>query len=98
LFTIVKRFFRKVSDRKEQQVCDSSELDELISKAINSKFNSITDKVIEDVSDLKADYLKRYLEVRMNANDAFLSHLSSKVDVLQLKFVEMQNNLLNDES
>lgn len=34
----------------------------------------------------------------MNSNDAFLSHLSSKVDLIQLHVLDIQNKLLEDGS
>lgn len=59
---LLKRFFHKRVDVKKIQEFDSSTLDKLISNAVEAKFDDITSKVISDVNDLKADYLKRYLD------------------------------------
>lgn len=70
-------------------------LHEKIQEEVDKKFNALTDNLISEVNDLKSDYLKRYLEVRMNANDAFLTHLTTKLDVLEQEVSSVKHALLD---
>ncbi len=68
---------------------------EHINELVSLEAKRYLEAYITDVNCLKTDYLKRYLEVRMDSNVNLMKSLSSRVDLLASTINETQN-LLED--
>ncbi len=75
---------------------------ERIKKLVRSELKIELEKYIVDVNDLKSDYLKKYLESRMNNNnlsidrlDSISSELSNRLYALEERINEKEDGQLD---
>jgi hypothetical protein len=70
------------------------EVDAKISEEVNKKFDALTGGLITDISDLKSDYLKKYVETRLDCNQTFIKQLATRLDMLETKCLDIEHQLL----